>query len=207
MTRYMNGLLLSNIFWDNHARAFAHYSNRFLPMVRPGSDFLEIGPGHGMFLVFAARREEFRSVSGWDVSSASLAATRSALQTIGVERTVTLRSQNLFDDDPAGDAPAFDGIVLSEILEHLEDPLGALRAVTRRLRSGGLVWVNVPANSPAPDHIYLLRAPEEACDLVEQAGLEVIDHAFFPMTGASLERARRQALSVSCVVIGRLRGQ
>lgn len=37
----------------------------------------------------------------------------------------------------------FDSLVMSEILEHLEEPVAALRAARRVLRSGGLLFVNV----------------------------------------------------------------
>src|SRR4051812_42233863 len=55
MNRYMNGLLVSDIVWSNHAHAFASFVNDYLPRLKPDADHLEIGPGHGMFLYFAAR--------------------------------------------------------------------------------------------------------------------------------------------------------
>jgi 2-polyprenyl-3-methyl-5-hydroxy-6-metoxy-1,4-benzoquinol methylase len=203
MSRYMRGVLLSNVFWDNHARAFAHFLNRFLPSLPENADYLEVGPGHGLFLSFAARRETIGTVSGWDVSPASIGTTRQSLECIGVERKVELVLQDIFAAGTDGGERQFNAIVLGEILEHLEDPASALRSVARRLRSGGLVWINVPVNSPAPDHIYLLRTPEEARELVQSAGLEVVDSAYFPMSGATIEMARRHKLSISCVFIGR----
>ena len=74
----------------------------------------------------------------------------------------------------------FDSLVMSEILEHLEEPVAALRAARRVLRSGGLLFVNVPANSPAPDHLFLVESPEHAASLVQQAGFEIIEVQAFP---------------------------
>ena len=37
-------------------------------------------------------------------------------------------------------------------------------------------------------------------------GFEVIDQKFFPMTGSSLERARRNQLSISCVITAKRAG-
>jgi hypothetical protein len=62
----------------------------------------------------------------------------------------------------------------------------------------------VADNCGGPDHLYLLRTPEEAVDLVREAGFEPLDTAFFPMTGASLERARKHALTISAVISARL---
>jgi SAM-dependent methyltransferase len=203
MARYMNGLLLSNVLWHNHACAISSYIHEYLPSRPHGSDHLEIGPGHGLFLYFAAVSPNVASISGWDVSPTSIEHTRTALRALGVDRPVELTLQNMFDvSDTAG---RYDSIVMSEILEHLEDPVAALKAASARLKPGGTIWVNVPANSPAPDHIFLVESPEHACEIVESAGLEVVQSHAFPMTGATLEKARKRKMAISCVVVGRKR--
>ncbi len=93
---------------------------------------------------------------------------------------------------------------MSEILEHLEDPVGALRAAAAWMRPGGWLWINVPVNSPAPDHIFLLRTPEEAVELVRAAGFTPVDTAFYPMTGRTLDETRRENLTISVIVTARL---
>jgi len=202
MRRYMDGLLMSGVMWINHAQALNHYVNHYLPSLSPGADHLEIGPGHGLLLYFATIRQEVHSVTGWDASPTSIENTKAALKALGVTRPVSLALRNLFDAGTASDQ-RYDSIVLSEILEHLEDPVGALRAVKARLKPGGRVWVNVPANSPAPDHIFLVNSPEHANDLVSQAGFDVEDSAAYAMTGTTLDKAIRRKLAVSCVVTGR----
>jgi 2-polyprenyl-3-methyl-5-hydroxy-6-metoxy-1,4-benzoquinol methylase len=203
MERYMNGLMVSYAIWNNHAHAIASYALEYLPSLSSGSDLLEIGPGHGLLLFFAAKSEFVGSVSGWDVSPTSIAQTRHALDLLAVTRPVTLTLQNLFEADPAGQTRPFDAIIMSEILEHLEQPVEALKASAQWLRPGGSIWVNVPANSPAPDHIFLVRSPAHAEDLVREAGLEVVASHAFPMTGTTLEKARKGKLAISCVVVGR----
>ena len=206
MNRYMNGLLLSNILWANHAYAFAAYVNGYLPSTQAGGAHLEIGPGHGLFLYFAASGEHFARVEGWDVSPTSIANSRAALAALGVRQAVTLKQANLFEAVATAEDARFDSIVMSEILEHLEDPVAALRAAMAHLRPGGRLWVNVPANSPAPDHIFLVRDLDHAVALVEEAGLEVVDAQAFPMSGATLEKAIKRRLAVSCVVSTRKPG-
>lgn len=203
MNRYMNGLLVSDIVWDNHAHAIGAFINDYLPGLKDGSDHLEIGPGHGIFLYFAAQSPKVKSVAGWDVSQTSIDNTRHALETLGVTRPVELTLQNLFEVGEADAGGRFDSIVMSEILEHLEDPVEALRAASRWLRPGGRLWINVPANSPAPDHIYLVRDVAHAEELARTAGLEVLDSKAFPMSGTTLEKAVKRKLAVSCVVTTR----
>ncbi|HSC18310.1 MAG TPA: class I SAM-dependent methyltransferase [Rhizomicrobium sp.] len=203
MERYMNGLMVSYAIWSNHAHAIASYVLTYLPSLRGGADLLEIGPGHGLLLYFAAELRSTRSLAGWDVSPTSIAQTREALAQLGVSRPVTLTLQNLFDAGAGEKGAGFDSITMSEILEHLEAPVAALKAAARWLRPGGTIWVNVPANSPAPDHIFLVNSPEHAEELVQGAGLQVVASHAFPMTGTTLEKARKGKLAVSCVVVGR----
>lgn len=200
MSRYMNGLLLSDVFWSNHASALDAYRNDYLPLIPNGGKHLEVGPGHGLLLAFAVLAGNIGDVEAWDVSKASLAQAGRALDVLGVEGTVALREQNIFD---AGDAPGgYSSIVISEVLEHLEDPLAALKILYDLTEPGGYLWVHVPANSPAPDHLYLINTPEEADELVTQAGYEIKLSTPFPMSGATLERARKQKLAISCTIIG-----
>jgi 2-polyprenyl-3-methyl-5-hydroxy-6-metoxy-1,4-benzoquinol methylase len=202
MQRYMNGVLLSNIFWQNHAETVRYFRESYLPRLSSNMEHLEIGPGHGMFLYFAAEHGLSGRITGWDVSETSIAHTRLALKAMGLEGAVRLEVGNLFDTDLER-LPRYDSIVLGEVLEHLEDPVSALTSVKQLLKPGGLTFINVPANSPAPDHIYLIEDPQHALDLVTSANLELVDWAFFPMTGATLERAINKKLSVSCVMIAR----
>ena len=202
MARYMNGLLVSNVIWHNHACAISSYARDYLPSLRAGSDHLEIGPGHGLFLYFAAQSPTVATVSGWDVSPTSIEMTRKALSGLGIVRPTKLTLQNMFEANAEGSSDRFDSIVMSEILEHLEDPVAALKAAAAWLRPGGTIWVNVPANSPAPDHIFLVESPEHACDLVRAAGLDIAKSHGFPMTGATIEKARKRKLAISCVVVG-----
>ncbi len=202
MSRYMNGLLLSDVLWANHANAFAAFANDYLPRLPEGARHLEIGPGHGLFLYFAASDPRVATVTGWDISPASVAKTRHALELLEAPRQPDLVLRDLFDAS-ADRGDRFDSIVMSEILEHLEDPVAALRAASRHLEPGGLIFVNVPANSPAPDHIFLFRDVEHARAIMEEAGLEVLDAVGYPMSGATLERAIKHKLSVSCVLTGR----
>jgi 2-polyprenyl-3-methyl-5-hydroxy-6-metoxy-1,4-benzoquinol methylase len=203
MKRYMNGLLLSGIFWLNHANALDYYLTEFLPKNSENYSHLEVGPGHGLLIYFAAKDPRARQVVGWDVSEGSIAATRRALHTIGVEDRVTLVCQDVFD--AKGAEPIYDSVVISEVLEHLEDPLGALKSLNAWMRPGARIWVNMPVNSPAPDHLYLLREPEAMLDLMTAAGLTIEQYRFFPMTGVTLERARKHDLTINVAAIGRRR--
>ena len=200
MRRYVNCLAISTVLWENHAKVFSVFLNRYLPGLVSGTRLMEIGPAHGFALYFAAACEQVASLTGWDVSPTAIEHTRQVLDVLGVEKAVELQVQDLFAAGSPPPGAEFDAIVIGEVLEHLEDPHRALRAVSAWLRPGGSMWITTPVNSPFPDHIYLFRAIEETHDLVRDCGLEIVWHDAFPIAGATLEKAIKRKQPISCVI-------
>ena len=204
MARYMNGLFVSDALGFNHVSAMNDFAKTYLPGTVAGGRHLEIGPGHGMLLHLALRFGAFRSCSAWDVSETSVSHVRSILAMLGESDRVDLQLADLYSDGAlAANRGKFDTVVLSEVLEHLERPLLALQIIRELLAPDGTVWINVPANGPAPDHLFLLRTPAEAEEIVQAAGLTVVRTAAFPLAGATLERAVRKQLPLSCILVAR----
>lgn len=204
MPRYMNGLFVSDALWFNHASAMNDFAKTYLPDTLAGGRHLEIGPGHGMLLHLALRFGAFGSCTAWDVSETSVSHVRGILAMLGQSDRVDLRLTDLYSDGAlAANRGRFDTVVLSEVLEHLERPLLALQIIRELLTPEGTVWINVPANGPAPDHLFLLRSVAEAEEIVRSAGLTIARTAAFPLAGATLERAIRKQLPISCIVVAR----
>ncbi|MBJ94751.1 MAG: hypothetical protein CMP23_09815 [Rickettsiales bacterium] len=202
MGLYMDGLLVSQVLWSNHAQTLLSFTEDFLPRLRPGARILEVGPGHGLGCALAATHSGNFQVEAWDLSDASLRRTQQHLEQLDLADRVTLHQRDATIRLEAG-MERFDALVISEVLEHVERPVELLASLAQHLTGEGLLFAGVPANSPAPDHLYLLRDPDEALTLVEDAGFELVAHHFHPCTGYTLERARKVKATVSCVVIGR----
>jgi len=203
MKRYVSGLLVSQLLWANHAAAFLHFCSAFLPALPDNYSLLEVGPGHGLFLAQAAKDPRAATVAGWDVSAESVEQTRRSLARLGITRPVELAVRDVLAPLATGalQGERFDAIVVSEVLEHLEDPARAVRSLAAALGPRGRLFVNMPINSPAPDHIYLLRTPDEVATLLRESGLDVIDFVSLPMTGYTLKRALKLGVTVSCVAV------
>lgn len=199
MARYVDGLLVSQLLWFNHAGTFEMFLGRVLGGSEASFDYLEIGPGHGLMMALAAGSPWVRSLEAWDVSAVSLAETRAALAVLDVTMPVKLVEIDILK---AG-APAqqYDLITISEVLEHLEAPERALAFLSRALRPGGRMFINVPLNSPSPDHIFLFSTPEELTAIVEAAGLRIIACEMFATQGRRIEAALANRISVSAGII------
>ncbi|MBM4202691.1 MAG: class I SAM-dependent methyltransferase [Gammaproteobacteria bacterium] len=204
MSRYINGLLLSAVLWENHARSIHLFKTHYLTTLPANSSLLEIGPGHGLLMYLAGNQTQIESLEGWDVSDASIELTRHSLAHMQAKKSPLLMRQDLFEAENLDSRVGrFDSVVVSEVLEHLERPVEALVLIRSLLKPGGTVWVNIPANSPAPDHLYLVESPEKAEELIRMAGLEVVSTNPFPMTGSTLQRAVKHRLTISCCMVCR----
>jgi 2-polyprenyl-3-methyl-5-hydroxy-6-metoxy-1,4-benzoquinol methylase len=197
MTRYMNGLLLTQLWWSNHTSVLHYYRSKYLKELPAGHSHLEIGPGHGLLLYYAAIAGRANPIVGWDISPSSIKMTTEALKKLGLRDIPSLQLQDLFND-PRG---SFDSIVFSEVLEHMEHPKEALTIVRSLLSERGQLFLNMPINSPAPDHLFNVETPEALKRFVEDVGFKVIDSAFFPATNQTLDFARRKQLTISCAFI------
>lgn len=128
-----------------------------------------------------------------------LESTRRALHRMKVARPVAMKQAEICSVDPHPDA--FDSIICSEVLEHTEHPHKALDNILRALRSRGRLFLNIPVNSPAPDHIYLWRKPAEIHGMVEDKGFLIEEFSTLSPTGHTLEDALKHDFDISCVVI------
>ena len=138
MSRYMNGCSPRRCWWRGTIpRRWAITAMSISSSLRSGFRHLEIGPGHGLFLYQAARDPKCGSLTAWDISQASLRNTREALDAMGVTRPIALQARDLFES-PRGE---FDSLTFSEVLEHLEQPLAALRILRGLLADGGRLFV------------------------------------------------------------------
>ena len=101
----------------------------------PGPEILDAGAGQG---TMSARLERLGyDVTSTDISESAVEVLRSRLAGPVAKASVT--------DLPFGDE-SFDGVVLGEVLEHVEDDRAALAEVARVLRRDGVLAASVPAN-------------------------------------------------------------
>jgi hypothetical protein len=77
MNRYMYGLAISLFLWPSHL-AIHRFFDETLPADKRGN-YLEIGPGHGGFLMTALRKASYDSITGIDISDTSIAQTQAVL--------------------------------------------------------------------------------------------------------------------------------
>jgi SAM-dependent methyltransferase len=108
---------------------------RLLDMVgryAPAGRLLDVGCGHGLLLDEARRRGY--EVEGLELSAGAAAYARDVLGLTVHEHTLEAHSP----------AEGYAAVVMADVLEHLDDPVGALRRCRELLRPGGVLLVVTP---------------------------------------------------------------
>ncbi len=126
-----------NVYEDSRLRAeLRRRYARYLTVIdadRTGTGaLLDAGCGIGNFLM-AARD------AGWCVAGVEVSAKAAA-----IARRVGLDVEISALEDSRQPPGAFDVVTLWDLIEHVEDPVGALRAVHDKLRPGGTVFLETP---------------------------------------------------------------
>ena len=172
MRSYMVGLAVSQYLWQNHYLILSY----FLDVVRAKKssvcNYLEIGPGHGVYLASAVHtfdRADFQAV---DISPVSIQLCREFVPFLldGDHFNLKLELQDVFAMQTNN---RFSFITMGEVIEHLDDPRPILRKISSILTDDGIAFLTTCANCPAKDHVFLFRNVDEIRKLIESCGLRI----------------------------------
>lgn len=123
-----------------------------LPHLRPGLELLDVGCGPGNITCDLADRVAPGRVVGLDASAEVVAAARAEARERGTAN-VSFEAGDLYAMEVEDDA--FDVIHAHQVLQHLTDPVTALRELRRVVRPDGMVAVR------DSDYAAMTWAPDE----------------------------------------------
>lgn len=127
-----------SVLRSHRARTAANSAAYLLPHLQPGQRLLDVGAGPGTITADLARLVAPGRVTALETSDAVVALTREGVEASGVENV-----DYLAGDVHALDLPddSFDVVHAHQVLQHLPDPVQALREMVRVCRPGGVVAV------------------------------------------------------------------
>jgi ubiquinone/menaquinone biosynthesis C-methylase UbiE len=174
------------VYTHNYSEAFQrlhgqrtadHDAAFFLPYVRPGMRLLDCGCGPGSITLGLAARVAPAEVVALDLAQEQLDAAQALAAARGIANVRFQRGDIYALPFPAA---SFDGAFAHNVLEHLHDPLAALREIRRILRPGGVVGVRDDDWSA-----YLLEPQSPLVGQGIELILRVVEH-----NGGNFRRAR-----------------
>lgn len=200
MDKYMYGLAITSFLWPNHldmGRLFVET----LPKDKNGQ-YLDIGPGHGYYLMKAMELGSFDDFKGIDISPASIAQTQAVIDYFKPEYKdrFSLELKNFLEAKDL-EPGSFDAIVMGEVLEHVEQPDVFLKRIAELAKDDAYIFVTTCINAPAIDHIYLWRDTDSLEQMIEGCGLKIKTPLRLPYEGKTLEESKAEALSINVAYI------
>ena len=127
---------------NNHAKRKAEVEAAFfLPFLKSGMRLLDVGCGPGSITTGLALRVEPAETVGIDASESVIETARSLASTQPVQH-LTFEVGNIYE--PRFPAGSFDAVFAHQVLQHLHQPVDALRQFRSLLRSDGVVGARGP---------------------------------------------------------------
>jgi SAM-dependent methyltransferase len=154
-------------------RTLQSHGQFFVPYLTPGSSVLDCGCGPGTITLGIARSVQPGQVVGVDFGASQIeqATARATTEAVG---NVTFRVADCYALPFESDL--FDRIFSHALLEHLSDPVRALKALYRTLKPGGVIGICSPdwgGFMLSPPSVDLSRAVAAYTDLQSKNGGDV----------------------------------
>lgn len=168
---YMMALYFSQIFWVTHYRVNEFFINDICKHEFETGKVLEIPSGSGIFISnFLSRNPQWIG-TGLDLSESSIEFSKKVVKLFKIpSEQLTLVKQDFFLHESEGN---YDLIICGEFLEHLEEPLKALKKLHDLLKDGGKIFLTVAVYAAMIDHIYLYNSAEEVRQQIAEAGFNI----------------------------------
>jgi SAM-dependent methyltransferase len=203
MKPYMIGLAISQFLWPTHYEMY-HFFAQAVKKYRFGIDsYLEIGPGHGLYLNKAMDYlPNGTNISTVDISPISTAITKSIMIHFKHDlSSIEFHTQDILKFDSQ---KKFDFITMGEVLEHVNFPEKLLQKLHFLLSDKGTVFVSTCVNAPAIDHVYHFRKVDEITAMLDQCGFSIINDRILPVENLPIETIIAENIAINyCAILGK----
>jgi 2-polyprenyl-3-methyl-5-hydroxy-6-metoxy-1,4-benzoquinol methylase len=204
MKAYMVGLALSLYLWPTHYEMFSFLRSEITKYSDSVHSYLEIGPGHGLFLMNALNvLINLKRIVAVDISEESIRGTKSIAKFFFGNRAKEIEFY-VSDILEYTSDEEYDFIVAGEVLEHVEEPHEVLKKIRSLLKDNGLCFISTCTNAPAPDHLYHFKTIEEIEKLITNNGFFIQRERVLPVEDLPMHEIVRQRVTINyCALIRR----
>lgn len=179
MLSYMIGLALSQYLWSTHYEMFNHLKEELRINTKEIKNYLEIGPGHGLFLKNAIDiLDEDTNMTAIDISPISLEVSKSIIEYFYPNKNIKFINEDMLKLDLDSNC---DFIVMGEVIEHVETPELLLKKISKLLSQNGKAFLSTCVNCPAIDHVYHFHTVDEIRDMFKRCGLKIVSEKVLPV--------------------------
>jgi ubiquinone/menaquinone biosynthesis C-methylase UbiE len=202
MKSYMIGLALSQFLWPTHYAMYSCLMNALGKYSDQIKSYLEIGPGHGLFLSKAIDlihpNAECMAV---DISPTSMEITKSIIQYLYPIKNAQI-NYHIGDMLELDINKKYDFITMGEVIEHVNFPDKLLNKLEELLSANGHGFVSTCVDCPAIDHVYHFKSVEEIRELFNSCNLEIIEERILPVEDLPMDEIIKRKITINyCAIV------
>jgi SAM-dependent methyltransferase len=203
MKSYMIGLAISQFLWSTHFEMYRSFADGIKKFSKGVRSYLEIGPGHGLFLNKAVESLPMGTrITAVDISPISIAITKSIMNYFRHDSSsieCCTRDILKFDSNEK-----YDFITMGEVLEHVNFPEKLLRKLYDLLASDGRVFISTCVNAPAIDHVYHFKTVDEIVDMLHECGFDIEEERVLPVENLPMDVIVKKKITINyCAILKR----
>jgi len=202
MLSYMIGLALSQYLWKTHYEMFMHLKFELNMNKDKVNSYLEIGPGHGLFLKSAINLlSDSVEMTAIDISPVSLDISKSIIKYFYPNKKVNFINEDILNLDLQS---SFDFIVMGEVIEHVENPKVLLHKINKLLAPNGQAFISTCINCPMIDHLYHFKTVDEIREMLNRCGLEIVSEKVLPVESLDMSEIIERKITINYSAIVRI---
>ncbi len=200
MKSYMVGLAISQFLWESHYRIYNFFAEYMKVHGAQVGSYLEVGPGHGLFLDKAlGYLGPSARIDVVDISPASINITRSMVDYFRPSRKVEYHTADIFKFTPE---KSWDFITAGEVLEHVHFPKDLLARLRMLLGREGSIFLSTCVNAPEIDHVYQFETVQQIRDMVTACGFAIKSELVLPVKDFPMEEIEKKKVAVNyCAIL------
>ncbi|WP_455757121.1 class I SAM-dependent methyltransferase [Sulfurimonas sp.] len=200
MKAYMLGGALSMFLWPHHFKNFT-FLQKHIASLNKERKFLEIGSGHGLFLLELLKNiKNYDIIDVIDISKTSIRLTQNIIKSVNQNylKDITFYNQNIYE---TSNKQKYDFIIFGEVIEHLDNPLKALETLYQLLNNNGSIFITTCVNCPMIDHIYLFNNIQEIKEIIKKANFYIEHEIITPASDKNENFIKKMKIDISYAAI------
>jgi len=201
MKSYMIGLAISQFLWSNHYDMYSCLKEHLQENKDIIHAYLEVGPGHGLFLNMAMdcldKDTYFHAI---DISPVSIGISKSIIDYLKPgDNNIRYSTIDILDFKAD---QKFDFITMGEVLEHVGNPIALLEKIKELLNPQGKSFMSTCINCPAIDHIYHFKATDEIREMFRDCGLVIARELVLPAEDLPMDEIISKKITINyCAIL------
>lgn len=196
MKSYMIGIAMSQFLWPTHYAMYSFFIKKIAKEKSKINNYLEIGPGHGLFLLQALKLlKKNTNYEVVDISKTSIQITRSIVNfLLNNRKKVNYTIKNIYDFD---NSDKFDFITMGEVLEHVAKPKKILKKLNQLINKNGSIYLSTCVDCPSIDHIYHFKSIREIQQMIRSCGFRIVDSHILPVEDKPMKEIIKKKITIN----------